>query len=344
MANLYKRIVHYIKSKSLAGAFLERFWKTKPFVYFVNTSSYNKLYSKFIKKCIKSAKYPTYIALETTNACNAHCIMCPHDKMKRKIGFMSFELFKKIVDDAIKNRIPFKAIVLDAFGEPLLDPLLFKKIRYIKDNSNYMVAFSTNANLLNKEKAKKLLDSGLDILNISLNATTKSEYEKIMKGLDYNTTIKNIKNFIKEKEKRKLSEPRIIINTVVVNENKKNVKKFLNKWKKHAIASATMSENWGGSVDLKSPLKLVYKQKKWPCKRIWFDMYVFWDGKVSLCCRDYDGKQIIGDLKKQSIMQVWKGKKLKEMRKLHLKEEFDKINICKNCDFMVKSSTFWWRM
>ncbi|MCD5397809.1 SPASM domain-containing protein, partial [candidate division NPL-UPA2 bacterium] len=54
-------------------------------------------------------------------------------------------------------------------------------------------------------------------------------------------------------------------------------------------------------------------------------------GEVSLCCLDYDGKEILGNLKNQTIKEIWQGPSLRKIRQKHLTGEFQKLGICREC-------------
>lgn len=91
---------------------------------------------------------PSFIDIESTNACNAKCNICPHKKMRRKIGNMEWTLFKKIADDCARSNV--RNITLNGFGEPLLDPLLSDRIKYLKKVGIPNVFMYTNGSLLDR--------------------------------------------------------------------------------------------------------------------------------------------------------------------------------------------------
>ena len=111
--------------------------------------------------------------------------MCPYPDMTREKVLMSMDLFKKIIDDATTNSI--KEVCLNFYNEPLLDPLLFERIKYAK-SKGLRVMFNSNGCLLTEEKINALLDSGLDSITFSFDAATKETYEKTRVGGDFEKT------------------------------------------------------------------------------------------------------------------------------------------------------------
>ena len=82
--------------------------------------------------------------------------------------------------------------------------------------------------------------------------------------------------------------------------------------------------------------------KKDPCRLLWTEMVISWDGRVSLCCNDYENKAVLGDIKTQSIKEIWSGERLNSIRNFHKKRKFDRIGICKNCEYNYHDKSNWW--
>ncbi|MGE5360025.1 MAG: SPASM domain-containing protein, partial [Bacteroidales bacterium] len=73
----------------------------------------------------------------------------------------------------------------------------------------------------------------------------------------------------------------------------------------------------------------------------WLTFTVLWDGRVSLCCADFDGKVILGDLRTQTLTEVWNGTAFRMARRIHLAEGGP--GICRTCDLPRKDSPLWVR-
>src|SRR3989338_2689484 len=72
---------------------------------------------------------PYYLLIEPTNLCNLKCPMCPtgNGTMPRPRGFMTFETFKKIIDEMGDYLI---TVTLMNYGEPFLNQDVYKMISY----------------------------------------------------------------------------------------------------------------------------------------------------------------------------------------------------------------------
>jgi radical SAM protein with 4Fe4S-binding SPASM domain len=91
-----------------------------------------------------------------------------------------------------------------------------------------------------------------------------------------------------------------------------------------------MESSYGG--------KLAY-----PCPLFLTDyMVVMSNGKVAMCCMDYDGLFLLGDLSKQKINDVRNSRKFKNLANLHLSGKGDLVKLCKNCDHLYRSHYIWY--
>jgi len=306
----------------------------------MNNKLYNYLYDKKISKSINklNKKYPFGVEIGTTNLCNAECIMCPHLKLK-KMGTMDMGLYRKIIDNC--ERLGIKVITLSFFGEPFLDKELIEKIKYAKGKGMF-VAFYSNASLLNEEWAKKIINSGLDGITISFDGYSKETYEKIRVGLKFEVVKKNILNLIETKKKMKKNNPQIILVLVELEENKKEIKQFYKEWNKKVDGINIINmRNWANKIKkegTKESFHFNKNLKKKPCSLIWREMVVDWNGEVVLCNDDWNHSNVLGNLKKQTIEEIWKGEKLNKIRKAHMKGEFSKIPLCSGCN----RKSVWW--
>lgn len=75
---------------------------------------------------------------------------------------------------------------------------------------------------------------------------------------------------------------------------------------------------------------------------IWQAMYITWDGKVILCCLDYDARCVIGDVNRESLREIWGNDKIKIMKKLHKEKNFSTIPICASCTNNNHNKAPWW--
>jgi radical SAM protein with 4Fe4S-binding SPASM domain len=209
---------------------------------------------------------------------------------------MDLGLFGSIVSQ-LKAKLT-EVVVLHSDGEPLLNEKLFKMISMLK-KQNICVMTSTNATLLNKEYAAKIINSGLDILTISIDGTSGEVYERIRRGSDFNLVMKNIHSFLKAKGSK---PPFTTIQMIIMKENEHQANEFTQKWKAfrrinvHPVIKPMM--NW-----FEERPEIIKKQNY--CDRPWFGMLVHSNGNVVPCVHDFDGQKILGKLPQDNIYDIW---------------------------------------
>ncbi|MFH1645294.1 MAG: radical SAM protein [Candidatus Omnitrophota bacterium] len=283
---------------------------------------------------------PGLVYIESTNCCNAKCIMCPHSEMARPKTVMDISLFKKIADDAIAAGV--KNIGLSFLGEPLLDKEIFEKVSYIKNrDKSIRVSFVTNAMLLSETTAERLISSGLDEVRISIDAITKQTYESIRVGLCYEKVVSNVKKMLELKKEKNVLLPKVRLAFLEIGVNNNESRPFLKYWKHKADnVEIDFSRDWAGQKEFpdgRSP-HLLNIVKENPCDLLWKEMTVQADGKVVLCCNDYEGRVVLGDLNNNDIKSVWNSELYNYYRKKHINKERDSVKLCDKC----RKYSFWW--
>lgn len=310
--------------------------------WFVNNSVYQYFYKSYIGKIIsKYRQAPNTVVIENTNICNSRCLMCPHSVMKRKQGVMKENVFKKVVDECA--RMGVEKVNIHNFGEPLVDKNFVTKVKYAKSKGIPQVGTSTNASLLTKSISREIISSGLDGINFSLDAYSKTVYEKIRVGLPYERVMKNVKEFIEIRNKMNKKKPFIVVDFIVTELNREEIKIFFNEWKNIVDrVNITTLHTWGGLFKGKAGKEKFHflnpKLKREPCRFLWTDMIVNWNGRVSACCQDYEAKMMVGNAATQSLKDIWQGKVLNELRKKHLSGQMNNIPLCSKCDY----HSVWW--
>jgi radical SAM protein with 4Fe4S-binding SPASM domain len=254
--------------------------------------------------------------------------------MRREKKTMSDELFERIAGQAAEYGIEW--VNLQFYGEPLLDEKIFDRICRLKKDK-IKVKFNTNASRLTNENARKLLDTGIDQVNISFDSTTKEKYNRIRVGLDYDAVVANIENFL---EMKKNTPTQTLMTFVSMKQNENEVKEFKRKWKgKSDKVLIGFARNWAGQLEVQVSEKDKYLcADKNICRALWSDMVIMQDGKVALCCSDYDGLVCMGDLNYQTFGEVWNGESFVTYRRYHRIGKRRKLKLCRQCD----TFSYWW--
>lgn len=277
--------------------------------------------------------FPKVILIDTVSYCNLKCSMCAHKKMTRKKGIMAWPLFKKIIDEIAEVNKDTRVWMV-FFGEALIlgkrKPTIFDMIAYAKNKGLTDMVLNSNANLLNKESAIKLIASGLDAVYFGIDAFTPETYSKVRVGGDYKKVIYNIKNLVHLKKTAAAERPEIYVQFVEMDINAQEKEEFIKFWKGHGVIVKIRPKiSWAGLTD--APNLILNIKDRWPCHWGMQSLAITDTGKVVTCAVDLDAKFIAGDVNNQSIKSIWKGK-LKSLRELHLSKRFEDLpDPCREC-------------
>jgi len=192
--------------------------------------------------------FPIYLLIEPISSCNLRCIMCfqidqSFTSNKEFMGIMDFELFKKIIDEAVEGGT--KAITLASRGEPTLHPKLGEMLEYCSGKF-FELKINTNATKLNEKLIHQILKSGVTNMVFSIDSYEKKEYESIrVKGI-FENVVNNVKKFKEIKEKfypESSCETRI---SGVKVETSQDPEKFRNFWKNYVdnVVMIEMENRW----------------------------------------------------------------------------------------------------
>ena len=273
-----------------------------------------------------AGEFPKVVLLDTVSYCNLLCSMCVHKKMTREKGVMQWDLFTKIIDEIAETDKNVRLWMV-FFGEALIikrrKPSIFDMISYAKGKGLTDVVLNSNANLLDEYAAKGLIDSGLDAVYIGLDAITAETYSKVRVGGNYDKTVKNVINLINLKNDMNSQKPAVFVQFVEMDINKHEKENFINFWNRQgAVVKIRPKVSWAGLVEA-SNLVLGNKDR-WPCYWAMRTMSITDKGKVVTCAVDLDARFVAGDVKSQSLKEIWNGK-LKELRHLHNSKRFDEL-------------------
>ncbi len=270
---------------------------------------------------------PNDITIELTNHCNLDCIMCPRSKQARKVGFMDFNLFKKIIDQVAGFA---ELIDLDLYGESLMHPRAIDMIRYCKSKKLNTVV-STNLTYANKKMIEDIITSGLDQITLSLDGVTKETYEFVRRGAKFEQTMQNVKMFLDTKKQLKSETPFVSIQMIYMENTKKEAEEFLKIWEKSSANVVRLKPFLNLDKQTGHLSALTFDPSNEPCLMLWRKLVVTWDGIVVPCCNDYDKIHPLGDLNVQTVRAVWNGAALRAARQIHAQGKWQSIKLCSGC-------------
>jgi len=262
------------------------------------------------------------VRIETTNLCNAKCLMCPRDEMTRHKVTMGYDHFTDLVTQSYE--MGAELISPFGFGEPLMDKSIVDKIAFCS-RMGLKTFITTNASLLTLDMGRALLDAGLTHIRFSAHGTFIN-YEKVHKGLSFLKFMRHVFNFIKVRRDWPCK-----IDVTVMPMNGENVEDILNFWEgKIDDIEIWKPHGWGGAKDYREG-----KRKLTTCGRPKVGpVQIQADGKVIPCCFLTNGEIILGDTYENPIKDILRSEKYQELRRKHDTGDLTGLP-CETCDQLM---------
>lgn len=283
---------------------------------------------------------PLHVDIEVTDACNLRCSMCVHGTQGvPDAGFIESGLAYKAIDEC--GRLGVYSVKFNFRGEPLLHPQLVDFVRRAKEAGIIEVQFNTNGLPTDAKKIESLIRAGLDRIIFSVDGATKESYERIRKGATFEKLVENIRLFIALKKKLRHTRPFIRVQMVVDDGNRHEVNRFIAFWKHEGVDNIAVIEKQDRSKTSGNPLR----QGREPvgrgfCEQPWQRLNINRDGKVLICCGDWNRKTVVGDFSVQTIAELWRGEKFQDCRSKIRKGRLDDIPACSSC---FRPATYKWK-
>lgn len=275
------------------------------------------------------SRFPDHVDIEISSACNMRCPMCytlTDDFQSRiKKNFMEVDLFKKIVDECVRYHA--YSIRISFRGEPFIHKDAIAMIRYAKKKGIKEVSGLTNGLALTPALFKDAMEAGLDWLTISFDGLGDT-YESIRKPAAFTESYEKIKQYKKIKDASHSLKPVIKIQSVWP-AIKHNAREYFDAFLPYVDDIAV-----NPLIDYLHNDKqedIIYLSD-FTCPVLYQRLVIGSDGIVPLCSNDEFNYYPLGDASKESIYDMWHGKRMNEARLLHRKHAaVGKLTPCGKC-------------
>jgi MoaA/NifB/PqqE/SkfB family radical SAM enzyme len=289
-----------------------------------------------LKLIYKKKWQPHYLEIEVSTCCNLKCTMCEHTYWCEKNQNMTFDQFKKILDQFPQ----LKWIGMTGIGESYLNPEYPKMLDYVKKKGIYVENFD-NFCFVDEEKSRQMVELGMDKLYVSLDAATKETYEKIRVGANFDKVINNIVTLDKIKREKNSYFPELWFHFIISKDNKHEAVQYLEmidklnidvKRVQYTILLHAYPEIKDKFVEFndEDKKKVIEKAKELGIQvgfnvntgdkcaeknqcTAWTQPFIFVDGTMIQCCsmneqndRAWQRKTAIGNVLEKDINEVWK--------------------------------------
>ena len=166
---------------------------------------------------LRSSDHLARVYIEPTNRCNLECLTCIRNVWDEPLGMMEWETFERILD-GIQAFIPIPTMFLGGFGEPFVHPKIIAMIQRAKDLGG-SVELITNGILLTEDISEQLIETGLDVLWISIDGVTPESYADVRLGATLPNVLDNLDALLRRRNLANKTKPQVGIAYVAMKRN-----------------------------------------------------------------------------------------------------------------------------
>lgn len=305
----------------------------------------NRRYSP--ERDVERTPFPKWIQLQTINACNAACVMCPYPLYKDVFarGRMDDALFDKVTAEIARHADEVDAFVPMLQNEPFLDKRIFEKVARFKAATGGRVTTElvTNGAFLTDENIGRIRESGLDILDVSLDAVSRDVYRKVRVGLDFDAVIAGVERLLAAD----LPGTSVFVRMLRQRDNVHEVKAFARRWRGRGIPVFIYSaHDRAGSVErFDDRVRIPEAELTWMqrlerrvsrtvmghCPVPFAMTSILHDGDVLMCVHDWGRKTLVGNVRDATIEEIWRGPAMHEIRLAVSRRQYGDVAACRDC-------------
>lgn len=286
-----------------------------------------------------SADFPSQLIVDMTEVCNLACTHCPHPEFKKsehyKARYLDPELNAKLVDEVKEHgggRTQY--IRYTSEGEPLVHPKCYDMLDYAVKNSRVLVTLTTNGTILNEKRVGKLLDSGLHMIDVSIDAFSPETYAKIRVNGNLAVTRANVERMI-EMAKLAGSRTKVVVSFIEQPGNRSEATPFESFWKNAGADSVVIRRLHSGAgavINIANLLRKEHaKEPRYPCLYPWERIVLNPRGMLSFCPQDWVHGSEVADFRSTTLREVWQSEYYRRLREAHLANDFRNHAFCGNC-------------
>ena len=280
---------------------------------------------------------PKSVKIELTARCDFQCFFCASAMRLRKKADISRDFYERIVRET--RGLGVEELGVFYLGESFICDWLPEAIRYAKRECGYPYVFlTTNGRLATPERVRECMEAGLDSLKFSFNFGDSRQFQDVtrVKAAEYHTVVGNLKGARRVRDEvlaRTGHRCGVYASSILYDGTQRNLMReavldILPYVDEHywlplygqagltagARGTRPTAGNQGRVGALRKPL---------PCWSLFTEGHITYDGRLSACCFDHDGRFNMGDLNEISFMEAWHSPKFQALRQANLDE-----NVC----------------
>jgi len=271
---------------------------------------------------------PRSVKIELTARCDLNCFFCATAKRLRQKSDMDWDFYSRIVHEMREAGVEELGVFY--LGESFLCEWLPKAIEFAKQECGYPYVFlTTNARLATPPRVDACMAAGLDSLKFSFNNADAEQFQEVtgVRSKDFYTIVDNIKAAKRVRDDGGydcgLYASSIQYDGEQLSRMKRAVAEIEPAVDEHywlpLYGQAGLTAGANDTVPIAgNPGRIGALRAPLPCWSIFTEGHVTYDGRLSACCFDHDGRFSMGDLTTIPFMEAWTSEPFQALRSAHL--------------------------
>lgn len=286
-----------------------------------------------------TADFPSQILMDITEVCNLACTHCPHPDFAKSEHYAGRHLDPALNEKMIEEVRQYgqgrtQYIRYASNGEPLVHPNGYDMIQSAVDHSGVYVTLTTNGKIMNEKRTQRLLESGVHLIDISIDAFKPETYAKIRVKGNLAVTQENVLRLLRWVRESK-AKTKVVVSFVEQPQNTQEVADFEHYWKDQGADFVVIRRlhSCSGAVQELADMRrtALSTTKRRPCLYPWERVVINARGDLAFCPSDWVHGSYIADYRKTTIHSEWQGDFYQALRKAHLTNEYSNHAFCGNC-------------
>ena len=281
--------------------------------------------------------FPSQIIVDLTEICNLGCIHCPHPAFKQSEYYsgksLRPELNRKLVDEVRDVSAGSTQFIRYTSEGPLIHPQAIPMMRYAKEHSGVTVTLTTNGTLLDERRIAGLVEAGIDVIDISIDAFHDETYSQIRLRGDLRVTRANVLALIRRVAGEN-SRTKVVVSYVEQDLNRGETEAFEKFWKSEGVEYVVIRRLHSAagavpSVALK--MRSETQAPRRPCVYPWERVVLNPRGFLSFCPADWTLGSTVVDFATTTVAETWQGAFYQALRQAHLQDDYARHAFCGQC-------------